>query len=67
MKKKWIITGIVLLLLIMGIFIFYKDFIISDEERFLFTDAPGESVGKSYIDGEVFVIDKGDPYFDGIG
>ncbi len=67
MGKKLIIGLIVFLLLIIGIFIFYKNFMVSEEERYLFTDAPGEVAGKNYIDGEVFIIDENNPYFDGIG
>lgn len=70
MKKKWIIIiGIVILLLLAaGAFFllkgaFYKTAAVS-EERVLYTDRPGELVGKDTIDGEVFIIDENDSFFE---
>ena len=68
MKKKWIITGIIiLLLLIAGIFIYWGFFYRTGavaEERVLYTDGPGEITGKDTIEGEVFIIEENDSFFD---
>lgn len=68
MKKKLIIAAIILLLILFGALIIYNGLVIhgkaSEEERVLYTDAPGDVAGKDYIDGEVFIIDKDDPFFE---
>jgi len=67
MKRKLIIAAIIFLLILAGILIIYNGLVIhgnaSEEERVLYTDAPGDVAGKNYIDGEVFIIDKDDPFF----
>lgn len=69
MNRKILIVGIIilLLLLIAGVFVykgfFYKTPAVT-EERVLYTDAPGELFGKDTIDGEVFIINENDSFFE---
>ena len=63
MTKKWIVLLIILLLLSVAIFMFYKNFIVEETGNAFYTDGPGEFIGKDYIDGEVFIIKKGDAEF----
>lgn len=65
MKRRMVILSVVLLLLlVVGSLIFYEVNLVLGKETYLFTDAPGEYTGKDTIDGEVFVIEKGDSFFE---
>jgi len=61
MRKKLIILIIAVLLLSLGIIAFYDKIRAEETGNVFYTDAPGKDGGQ--IDGEVFIIEKGDPEF----
>jgi len=67
MRKRLIISGLILALIITGLSIAYlasDDSESGDNKIYFFTDAPGYTVGQATISGEVFLIDRDDPFFD---